>query len=96
VANAVANSHSASYSHQHRICVIGSGPLSVSSHPAHVMGGCYTHLLMCQNVTADVSLFSLDELHVGLHSFLGEGSGEFVVDVRVGVESGKLGSTCGL
>lgn len=53
-------------------------------------GHVITHLLVGQDVAADLALAPLDELDVSLHAFGGERLGEQVADVRVGVQAGKL------
>jgi hypothetical protein len=45
---------------------------------------------MREDVTANVSLTSLNELDVGLHTLLGESRGEQVAYVGVGVETTQL------
>jgi hypothetical protein len=40
---------------------------------------------MSQDITSDLSLFTLNELDVGLHSILGECLCEFIINVRVGM-----------
>ncbi len=50
-----------------------------------------THLLVGQDVAANVPLAPLDQLDVRLHALLGKGLGEQVADVRVRVQAGELG-----
>lgn len=42
-----------------------------------------TYLLMSEDVTSDLSFFTLDEFDICLHPLFGECSGEFVIDVGV-------------
>ena len=40
---------------------------------------------MSENITSDISFFTLNKLDVGFHSILGECLCEFIVNVRVGM-----------
>ena len=49
-----------------------------------------TDLLVCEDVTADIPLSSLNKLNVSLHSFLGVRLCEEVTDIGVGVQTAEL------
>ena len=51
-----------------------------------------TYLLMGEDVTSDLSFFTLNQLDVGFHTLGRECFGKFVVDVSVRVKTGKLDS----
>lgn len=46
---------------------------------------------MRKYIAADIALFALNELYIGLHSFLGEILSEKVVYIGITVQSSELG-----